>query len=200
MKTRRFRPLRIAGAFLAVVALTVFGLAGSAVSHPTDTKYRWDIVSVDFAAGTVTAGGVAAALAHDGSQIVLTGSGTFRPGAVRKVTGGGTWRTFGPGGAPTGMGTYKVTRLISFVLAPGTAPPLDNKIGNPEDARAGLAHLGIRYSDGRVGVLTVSCHLVGTPDTVFEGVIASKRFVTYFDPVAPVPGVDANRTLFHVVD
>jgi len=34
---------------------------------------------------------------------------------------------------------------------------------------------------------------------VFEGVIASKGFVTYFDRVAPVPGVDANRTLFHIV-
>jgi hypothetical protein len=39
---------------------------------------------------------------------------------------------------------------------------------------------------------------VGTPDTVFEGVNASKGFVHYYDNVAPVAGVDANRTLFHV--
>jgi hypothetical protein len=60
-------------------------------------------------------------------------------------------------------------------------------------------HLQIAYSDGSTGVLTVSCHLVGTPDTVFEGITTSKGFVTYFSRVPPVPGVDANRTLFHVV-
>jgi hypothetical protein len=199
MGKHRLRSLRLVGVLIAAVALSLFGLAGSAGSNPADAKYRWDIVSIDFSAGTVSAGGVAAALAHDGSQIVLTGSGTFRTNRPRQVTGGGTWQTVSPGGAPTGNGTYRVTRLVSFVLAPGEAPPLENEIGDREDARAGLVHLQIRYSDGSTGVLTVSCHLVGTPDSVFEGVIASKGFVTYFDRVAPVPGVDANRTLFHIV-
>jgi hypothetical protein len=199
MGRHRLRSLRLVGVLVAVGALGLFGFAGSAGSHPNDAKYRWDIVSIDFSAGTVSEGGVAAALAHDGSQIVLTGSGTFRVNHPRQVTGGGTWSTFSPGGAPTGNGTYKVTRLVSFVPAPGTPPPLENEIGDPEDARAGLVHLQIRYSDGSTGVLTVSCHLIGTPDSVFEGVITSKGFVTYFDRVAPVPGVDANRTLFHIV-
>src|SRR5262249_42164822 len=39
---------------------------------------RWDIISVDFATGTVSAGGVASAFANDGSKITLTGNGTFR--------------------------------------------------------------------------------------------------------------------------
>jgi len=33
---------------------------------------------------------------------------------------------------------------------------------------------------------------------VFEGVTASKGFVSYWNRQAPVDGVDANRTLFHV--
>jgi hypothetical protein len=202
MTNHRPRLLRSVAVLIGVVALIVLtfaGGAGGAGGHPDGAKLRWDIVSIDFAAGTVSAGGVASALAHDGSQIVMTGSGTFNPDRPRRVTGGGEWRTFGPGGAPTGNGTYKVTRLVNWVLAPGTPPPLTNLIGGPGDARAGLVHLRIAYSDGSTGVLTVSCHLVGTPDSVFEGIIASKGFVTYFNRVPPVPGVDANRTLFNVV-
>jgi hypothetical protein len=202
MTKQRLRLPHLAVALIAAVGLillTFAGGAGGAGGHPDGPNFRWDIVSIDFAAGTVSAGGVAAALAHDGSQIVMTGSGTFNPDRPRRVTGGGTWRTFGPGGAPTGSGTYKVTRLANWVPAPGTPPPLTNRIGDPADARAGLVHLQIAYSDGSTGVLTVSCHLVGTPDSVFEGITTSKGFVTYFDRVAPVPGVDANRTLFHVV-
>ncbi len=201
MRRNRLRPLHLIGVLIAA-ALIVFAFAGGAGGAGGDrdhAKFRWDIVSIDFGAGTVSAGGVAAALAHDGSQIVIKGSGTFQPDRPRRVTGGGEWQTFGPGGAPTGSGSYEVTRLVSWVPAPGTAPPLTNTIGDPADARAGLVHLQIAYSDGSTGVLTVSCHLVGTPDSVFEGITASKGFVTYFDRVAPVPGVDANRTLFHVV-
>jgi len=58
--------------------------------------------------------------------------------------------------------------------------------------------LRIQYSDGEQGILVVSCHLVGTPDSVFEGITASKGFVTYWNAEPPLPGVDANRTLFHV--
>src|SRR5256885_8918091 len=56
---------------------------------------RWDIISVNFGTGTVSAGGVASALANDNSKITLTSTGTFRsnPGNPQDVTGGG-------GGAP----------------------------------------------------------------------------------------------------
>jgi hypothetical protein len=84
-------------------------------------------------------------------------------------------------------------------VAPGTPNPanIDN-IGNPADARAGLAVLSIRYSDGSRGILVVSCHLGGTPDSVFEGITASKSFVDYWNREAPTPGVNADRTLFHI--
>jgi hypothetical protein len=202
MRRDRFRPLRLGGLLVAAAALLLIALAGGAGGaggHPDGAKFRWDIPSIDFSAGTVSAGGRAAALAHDGSQIVITGSGTFRPDRPRRVTGGGTWQTFGPGGAPTGNGTYQVTRLVRFELAPGTLSGLTDTIGNIADARAGLLHVQIAYSDGSQGVLVVSCHLGGTPDSVFEGITASKGFVTYFNRVPPLPGVDANRTLFHVV-
>src|SRR5713226_5123873 len=61
---------------------------------------RWDIISVNFGTGTLSAGGVASARANDNSKITLTGSGTFRsnPGNPQDVTGGGTWTTHAPDG------------------------------------------------------------------------------------------------------
>jgi hypothetical protein len=62
----------------------------------------------------------------------------------------------------------------------------------------GTAVLRIRYSDGSEGVLGIGCHGPGAPPGIVEGVIASKDYVTYWDAQAPVGGVDANRTIFHV--
>jgi hypothetical protein len=187
---------------LTGIAAFALAVAGGAVGGSDNHKMRWDIVSIDFGAGTVDAGGFASALAADGSKITMTGSGTFRsnPGNPQSVTGGGTWTTFSPGGAATGSGTYEVTGFVDFDVAPGTAPPLTILIDDAADARAGLAFLRIAYSDGSDGVLVVSCHLVGTPDSVFEGITASKGFTDYFNAVPPAPGVDANRTLFTVAD
>ena len=94
-----------------------------------------------------------------------------------------------------------VTRLVRFDVAPGTLTPAD-AIGNKADARAGLAVLSVRYSDGSRGVLVVSCHLAGppgSPESIFEGITASKSFVDYFNRVPPSAGVNANRTAFHVL-
>jgi len=86
-------------------------------------------------------------------------------------------------------------------MGPGTGgvgtPPFDN-IGNPAERSPGLAVLRIQYSDGEHGILVLSCHLVGTPDSVFEGITASKGFVDYYNSQVSIPGVNANRTLFHV--
>ena len=179
------------------------GLLG-ALGTPTavfadETKVRWDIISVDFAAGTVSAGGVASALANDGSKVTLTGSGTFQPDEDNDVTGGGTWKTFSRTGAQTGSGTYRVTGFVSWERAPGTPPLPIDKIGNLADNSAGLAVLRVRYSDGSRGVLTVSCHLVGTPASVFEGITTTKGFVDYWNRVAPPsPPGNENRTTFHI--
>ncbi len=43
-----------------------------------DQRFRWDIISVDFATGTLSAGGVASADANDGPKVTFTGSCTFR--------------------------------------------------------------------------------------------------------------------------
>jgi hypothetical protein len=159
---------------------------------------RWDIVSINFATGTASAGGTASDFANDNSKITLTGSGTFRSnsGKSQNVTGGGTWAI----DAPAGSGTYEVTGFVSYVLAPGTFPLPHDNIGNPADARSGLAVLKISYDDGSDGVLIVSCHFIGTPDAVFEGVTASKGFVDYWRPDVPIAGVDGNRTAFHVIN
>ena len=153
---------------------------------------RWDLISVDFVALTASAGGTASAFANDNSKITLTGTGTFRSnsGKSQAVTGGGTWET------STGSGTYEVTGFVSYVVAPGTFPLAHDNIGNPADARAGLAVLKISYNDGSDGVLTVSCTIAGTPAAVFEGITATKGYVDYLRP--DVPG-NNNRTVFHVL-
>jgi len=91
------------------------------------TAYRWDIIHVS-SMGTNTvldAGGVASDKAADGSQITLTGSGTWLsiPGRdnPQAVTGGGTWAAFDSSGTnSTGNGTYAVTRLLSSEVFPGS--------------------------------------------------------------------------------
>jgi hypothetical protein len=158
---------------------------------------RWDIITVDFATLTLSAGGAASARANDGSKITLTGSGTYRsnPGNPQDVTGGGTWQT------STGSGTYQVTAFVRFEVADGTFPLQHDNVGNPADVRAGLLVVRVAYSDGTEGTLVVSCHINGTPDAVFEGVTASKGFVDYWNREAPpAPPGNANRTAFHVID
>ncbi len=184
----------LAGACLLIlpVVFTVY-----AKDDREEGKFRWDIVHLT--PPTLGAGGNASALANDLSKITLTGSGRFEVGDDDEVKGGGMWTTFSPKGVETGHGTYRVTRLIRFELAPGTlvGTGLIDNIADIETAHAGLAAFAIRYSDGARGVLFVSCSLVGTPPSVFEGVTASKGFVDYWSRVAPVAGVDSNRTAFH---
>ena len=192
-----------------------FSLAGG-LNNRGDVKFRWDIINVDFAAGSLSAGGHASACANNNEKIKVTGSGTFVVGEREEMTGGGTWETFDStstctatlpatgNGTSTGSGTYRVTRLVRFVLAPGTPPlPIDLITGTTADNRAGLLVLQIKYSDGSKGILVVSCHLVGTPDSVFEGVTATKGFVDYWNreapPAPPAPFGDANRTTFHLL-
>ncbi len=179
------------------------GLSPSFSASASNHHMRWDIISVDFGTGTVSAGGVASARANDGSKITLMGSGTYRsnPGNAEDVTGGGTWQTFDASGGATGSGSYTVTGFVSFTLAPGTFPLSHDNIGNEADVRAGLLVVQIAYSDGSDGTLAVSCHIVGTPNEVFEGVTASKGFVDYWNREAPpAPPGNANRTSFHVID
>ncbi len=176
---------------------------------------KWDIISLDFSGApeqlVANPDGSASARSGNaaaGGSITMTGSGTFAaPGAggSSAVTGGGTWETFDNDGTSTGSGTYDVKSLVSWQAAPGSllgSIIVDNN-GNAADSRAGLVTLAIEYSDGSQGVLTISCRLPTTPADVSasiqEGITATKGFVQYWDRDDPAPGVDANRTVFHVV-
>jgi hypothetical protein len=165
------------------------------------TTYRWDVTSVLPRNGvpTISAGGVDYALAADLTSIQIRGHGTFGGGAA--PTGGGTWIISNPAGAATASGTFTVTALVQFVPASGSVPPnFVDTIGNKADARSGLAVFRISYSDGTSGTLTISCHLpVKSSGLIFEGVTATKSFVDFWDRVPPVPGVNANRNIFHVL-
>jgi len=201
MKTRRKTTLRIAIAFSAVLLLAM--TVDLPVAQGEANHVRWDIISIVFSPLTFNPGGVAFAKADTGLMIKFTGSGIFVApagggGTSSAVTGGGTWETFSPTGVPTGSGTYSVTGLVRWDLANSqTGTPIDN-IGDTNERANGTAVLRIEYSDGSHGTLVVGCHGPGAPDGIFEGVTATKGFVTYWERQAPAPGVDANRTLFHV--
>ena len=42
------------------------------------------------------------------------------------------------------------------------------------------------------------CHGPGAPPGIFEGIATTKGYTTYYEVPAPVAGVNAGRTLFHV--
>jgi hypothetical protein len=138
------------------------------------------------------------------NTITLTGSGTFVAPAVKRgtsnaVTGGGHWMITTAKGSSSG--SYEVTGLVRWEEAPGTFPGTADNIGSPADFRSGLAVLRIQYSDGSHGILVVSCHGAGAPDSVFEGITASKDYVDFWNRVAPSGApetANANRTAFHL--
>ena len=205
----RLNKWRILGAALSLLPVLVV-----ADTRDDAATIRWDIIHIVTFSPTgnvIAEGGMASALAQNKSMITLTGSGTFTLGDSDDVTGGGTWKTVAPPPESTiHSGTYRVTRLIRFDVAPGAqASNAKDLIGDGTlaDNRGGLAILRIAYSDGSKGILVISCDLpgnpppgpAGSPDTLFEGITASKGFVDYWNREAPVPKVDGNRTLFHVL-
>ena len=182
--------------FLGITVLLLPLLTPSiAKGDQEETQVRWDIIHfTSFNPPTVEAGGRSGALAEDMSKITLTGSGTFVVGDSEEVTGGGTWEVRDKDGNLTGNGTYRVTGLVRFDVAPGRpGPALVDRIGNVADLRAGLAYLRIRYSDESQGILVVSCQLLTSPGSIFEGITASKGFVDFWSRVGP------DGTFFHVV-
>jgi hypothetical protein len=165
-----------------------------------NTRVRWDIISINFAASATSAGGHASAMSVDGSMITMTGSGIFIPSQPKGVTGGGAWTLLAKDGSVSGSGTYDVTGFVRYDWAPGGPnASLTDLIGSSKNFAGGLAVLTIDYSDGDAGILIVSCHPpTGGPATTFEGIRASKGYVMYWDGTQPVNGVDANRTAFHL--
>ena len=90
------------------------------------------------------------------------------------------------------------TRQRSSSTAPWTARYYvsdvwsSNEFEGKTDFRPGLAVLRIEYDDGSHGILMVSCHGTGTPNSVFEGITASKDFVDFWSRFFPVRSVATN--------
>jgi len=198
---------RLALLMLGIAAVFALGPATPTFSSSASAHVRWDIISLNFPASgpqTFSPGGIASAKANPDLTITLTGSGTFvapaSGGTSNAVTGGGTWETL-TGGIVTASGTYQVTSLASWQFANPQAPlPIFiDHIGDVNQRANGNAILRIDYSDGSTGTLGVGCHGPGAPDGIQEGIIATKGYFTYWSNQPPAPGVDANRTLFHVV-
>ena len=195
--------LRLFGLAMSLVAIAVVLLL---VALPTSAAggaqhVRWDIVSTTgVPPGPLNPGGHASATAPNGGDtITLTGSGTFvapaNGGGSGAATGGGAWTT-----SSGGSGTYTVTGLVSWVNAgpqAATTPPFIDNIDHGTRVN-GTAVLTIAFSDGSEGALTIGCHGHGAPPGIFEGIATTKGYTTYYTVPAPVPGVDAGRTNFHV--
>src|SRR5712692_62520 len=195
----------ISGISVVSLAVLLCMTVGLPVVQGSADHVRWDIINFNSATTppTVSAGGFAIAAARNATPtltIRLTGSGTFigpsSGGTSSGVKGGGTWQTFS-GGTSTGSGTYEVKELISWQFANHQAGGAIDLIDSGTRSN-GNAVLRIEYSDGSEGVLGVSCHGGGAPGGIVEGVIATKHFVTYWTAQAPLPGMEANRTVFHI--
>jgi hypothetical protein len=200
MRTTR---IFVAGTVLLVLGLALFSLGSAAAQG---TQIRWDLASITVDTATISEGGAAYALSQDSSVIRLTGFGTFDPADPTSATGGGEWMTFDPAGNPVGSGAYTVTGLVSYVEAPGSLPAevFTDTIAPIEDVRAGLATLTIAYEDADgneagTGVLILSCQLLESPLTIFEGIVATQDAVTYWNHAPALPLTDINYTIFHVV-
>jgi hypothetical protein len=194
------------GWLLGIAAVLLSTLTTVPVAFAEADHVRWDIISVVFGPPNIlNPGGFADATApNNGGKIRLTGSGTFvasagRGGRSNAVTGGGTWETFNTANVSTGSGTYAVRELVRFELANFQLPVNIDNIGDLAEAANGYAVLRIEYDDGSQGILGVYCHGPGAPNGIAEGISATKGFKTYVEVQGPAPGVDANRTLFHVL-
>jgi hypothetical protein len=195
-RTRRFWGLSAVVTFAA--ALMLVTMFASTASSGGAQHVRWDIVSTTaIPPAPFNPGGHASARAPDGDTITLTGAGHFVApaggGRSSAATGGGTWTT-----TTGGSGTYTVTALVSWQRANDQANVGFGDNIDEGTRTNGTAVLQIAFSDGSTGVLTVGCHGPGAPPGIFEGIATTKGFKTYYTVPAPVPGVDAGRTLFHV--
>lgn len=196
--------MKSAKATVLGLSIIVLLTAAAPLAFAQAAHVRWDIISLNptTTPATLGPGGVAFAAASNPNSLTikLTGSGNFvspaSGGTSSAVTGGGTWATFSSG-VMTGSGTYTVVELVSWQLANLQTGSLIDLIDDGPRAN-GNAVLRIQYSDGSEGVLGVGCHGSGAPRGIEEGVIATKGFVTYWTGQVPMPGVDANRTVFHI--
>ena len=188
---------------VTILSVGIWLTVGQQAANAQARHVRWDIIffaPVGSGFGFFP-GGTLSATAVDGSDITLTGTGTFVQPASGKgtssaVTGGGTWAT----NSPSARGTYTVVGFVQYAEAPGTlaGSGLIDNIGDIRDTHAGLGIFSILYSDGERGTLVLSCNLgPPTPSVVYEGAHATKGFVDYFAPV--LPG-DPNATMFHFAE
>lgn len=170
----------------AAGVVSVLGVPAAAFAGDDEGqgRVRWDLIQI--VNGCVSPGGTSSAQAEGATTIMMTGSGTFpnvRNRCVKGVTGGGTWTATSddPRCLP-GSGHYRVTELLSWTPAPGGHfPPFEDCIpgGTKATATAGVVLLRISYDDGKSGVLTVDCHLPGSPDCMFEGITATRDYVDF---------------------
>ncbi|MBI2685198.1 MAG: hypothetical protein HYX27_02705 [Acidobacteria bacterium] len=202
MSTSRLK-LVLVIAVAAMGAALWLGTAG--VQAAGSDHVSWDIINLSFGPPVVfSAGGSAFATAANPNtlRIKLTGAGTFvapaSGGHSNAATGGGTWETFN-GAISTGSGSYWVTGLTTWQFANFQAAGIIDSIGPVGTAANGSAILRIHYSDGSEGVLGIGCHGPGAPAGIVEGVIATKDVVTYWNANPPLPGVNLNRTVFHIL-
>lgn len=101
------------------------------------------------------------ARASSGATVTITGTGTLTV-HPKSVTGSGTYSSTN---TKVGSGTWTAVKLLSF-KAYGTNPAIT------PGATAGRALIRVQLSNGKMGVLRITCALPGTtfPHSFHEGV------------------------------
>lgn len=192
--------MKYAKPVFSAVAFVLIMIAAAPLASAQTDHVRWDIASVPCTGPgggfpcTLLPGGTATATATDCAipgvpfgctSISLTGSGTFvvpaSGGSSSAVSGGGTWQVTAADGTVT-SGTYKVLELVQWQKSeplelPDCIPAgclTTDDIGNLSQATGGVAILRVTYSDGTTGVLTFACSGLPDPNSVAEGVTATK--------------------------
>ena len=164
---------------------------------------RWDIARLDSSTnppsinpgGEGRAGAIRADGHIEGIMTIRGASGTFLDSG-EGVTGGGSWELIDSLTDERTFGSFVVEALVKYNEAPGTLTNPNDNIGDPADARAGLAILLIGYDDGSEGTLTISVRFADTPHMVIQGISVTKDFLDFSD----MRGFqsDQNMTIFHI--
>jgi hypothetical protein len=129
----------------------------------------------------------------DGSQLILTGSGSLGGSDQANQSGQnqsdddgiGKWQTLDANNKIIGSGVFRVSGFVKLdkkkeKWQPLTATIVADHLGNVTSEPTGLKFLRVEYSDGTQGVLAVAALSPGTPKSIFVGAAISKGLADYW--------------------
>jgi len=171
-------------AFAVVVVILL--IAPAALASRSEKEEEFEFHIGDKFLAKFGLGGASVAQADNGDKIYIVGSAEFEVDE-REAEGRGTFQHFSSTGTLIASGTWKATRLLSFVNFGGEA-------GLPPDLRGGTAVLKIRvvghpaanpHSTVRFNaILTIDCEIGNFPPGFMEGITLNAGFINFDQKVS----------------